>query len=68
MNNNTIITKISKGIEKYFEDKCSGKNTARKALTELMEFIREGDTVYIESFSRPARSKFNKLKRKLISL
>ena len=37
-----------KGIEKYFEDKCSGKNTNRKALNELMEFIREGDVVYIE--------------------
>ena len=45
-----------KGIEKYFEDKCSGKNTNRKGLNELVEFIREGDTVYIESFSRLARS------------
>lgn len=45
-----------KEIEKYFEDKCSGKNTNRRALNELMEFIREGDTVYIESFSRLARS------------
>ncbi|MBL4933531.1 recombinase family protein [Clostridium paridis] len=45
-----------KGIEKYFENKCSGKNINRKALNELMEFIREGDVVYIESFSRLARS------------
>lgn len=45
-----------KGIEKFFEDKCSGKNTNRKSLNELMEFVRESDTVYIESFSRLARS------------
>lgn len=66
-----------KGIEKYFEDKCSGKNTNRKALNELMEFIREEDVVYVESFSRIARSTkdlldlveyFNNKKVNLISL
>lgn len=45
-----------KGIEKFFIDKCSGKNMERPKLKELLEFIREGDTVYIESFSRLARS------------
>ena len=44
------------GVEKIFLDKCSGKDTNRKALNELMEFAREGDTVCIESFSRLARS------------
>ncbi len=45
-----------KGIDKLFIDKCSGKDTNRPKLKELMEFVREGDTVYIESFSRLARS------------
>lgn len=44
------------GIEKIFLDKCSGKDINRVALKELMEFVREGDIVYIESFSRLARS------------
>ncbi|SHH55422.1 recombinase family protein [Tepidibacter thalassicus] len=44
------------GIEKLFIDKCSGKDTNRPKLKELMEFVRKGDTVYVESFSRLARS------------
>ncbi|MDB2102641.1 recombinase family protein [Clostridium paraputrificum] len=43
-------------IEKIFLDKCSGKNTNRKQLQEMLEFIRENDQIYIESFSRLARS------------
>lgn len=43
-------------VEKFFEDKASGKNTNRKGLQELKEFCREGDIVYVESFSRLARS------------
>lgn len=43
-------------IEKIFLDKCSGKDTNRKYLQEMLEFIRENDEVYIESFSRLARS------------
>lgn len=45
-----------KKIKKLFIDKCSGKDTNRPQLKLLMEFIREGDTVYVESFSRLARS------------
>lgn len=45
-----------KGIEKVFLDKCSGKNMERPKLREMLEFIRENDEVYIESFSRLARS------------
>lgn len=44
------------GIEKYFEEKVSAKDTNRPKLQELMEFVREGDTVYIKDFSRLARS------------
>lgn len=43
-------------VEKMFQDKQSGKNTERQGLKDLLEFVREGDTVYIESFSRLARS------------
>jgi len=45
-----------KGIEKYFTEKVSGKDTNRPQLKEMMEFVREGDTIYIHDFSRLARS------------
>lgn len=44
------------GIEKWYTEKISGKDTNRPKLQELLEFIREGDTVYIHDFSRLARS------------
>ena len=43
-------------VEKIFLDKCSGKNTDRPELTLMLDFIREGDTVVIESLSRLGRS------------
>ena len=43
-------------IEKYFQDKSSGKNTNRIQFQEMMNFVREGDTIYVEDFSRLARS------------
>ncbi|MCL2517374.1 MAG: recombinase family protein [Oscillospiraceae bacterium] len=43
-------------LDKYFIEKVSGKNTDRTQLKKLMEYVREGDTVYIESISRLARS------------
>ncbi|EQB86561.1 hypothetical protein M918_13800 [Clostridium sp. BL8] len=65
------------GIEKYFNEKISAKDTNRPKLKELMDFVREGDIVYIKDFSRLARSTkdllelveyFNKKKVNLISL
>ena len=46
------------GIEKenIYVDKASGKNTERKALKEMLAFVRKGDTVYCESISRIARN------------
>ena len=44
------------GVEKVFIDKMSGKNTDRPQLKEMLAFVREGDTLVIESFSRLARS------------
>lgn len=49
-------TMAEKGVEKIFADKLSGKNTDRPELQRMMEFIREGDTVYIDSFNRLARN------------
>lgn len=46
----------NKGIEKYFTEKVSGKDTNRPQLKAMLEFVREGDTVYIHDFSRLARS------------
>lgn len=43
-------------IERYFEEKVSGKNTDRPQLKAMLAFLREGDTVYVESFSRLARN------------
>lgn len=45
-----------KGIEKYFTEKVSAKNTNRPKLQEMLDFVREGDTIYIHDFSRLARS------------
>lgn len=44
------------GIEKYYIEKVSGKDTNRPKLQEMLEFVREDDTVYIHEFSRLARS------------
>lgn len=43
-------------IEKWYTEKISGKNTDRPKLKEMLEFAREGDTIYIHDFSRLARS------------
>ena len=45
------------GIDKYFIEKKSGKNTTdRPQLQAMLDFVREGDTVYIHSLDRLARS------------
>lgn len=44
------------GMEKLFIDKGSGKNTDRKGFREMMEFVRAGDMVVVESISRIARN------------
>lgn len=43
-------------IEKEFFEKVSGKDTDRPQLKAMLDFVREGDTVYIHDFSRLARS------------
>ena len=44
------------GIDKWFTEKISGKNTQRPQLQAMLDFVREGDTVFIHDFSRLARS------------
>ena len=44
------------GIEKWFTEKVSAKDTNRPKLQEVLNFVREGDTIYIHDFSRLARS------------
>ena len=43
-------------LEKVFEEKISGKDRERPKLQAMMDYVREGDTVYIESYSRLARN------------
>ena len=43
-------------VEKVFVDKASGKNVYRKDFKAMMAFVREGDTVIVESISRIARN------------
>lgn len=50
------------GVDRVFVDKCSGKNTDRPALKELMSVLQEGDTVIVESYSRMSRSTTDLLK------
>lgn len=44
------------GADKVFIEKVSGKNTEREELKKMMDYVREGDTVIVESYSRFARS------------
>ena len=64
-------------IEKWFKEKVSGKDTNRQKLKDMMDFAREGDTIYVMDFSRLARStvdllsiveKLNEKKIHLVSL
>lgn len=46
----------SYGVDKVYSEKLSGKNTNRPQFKEMIDFLREGDTLYVESFSRLSRS------------
>lgn len=37
------------GVERIFDEKISGKDMNRPKLKELLDFVREGDTVIVES-------------------
>lgn len=43
-------------IDKWFKEKVSAKDTNRPQLKAMLDYAREGDTIYIKDFSRLARS------------
>ena len=49
-------------IQKWFIEKVSGKNTDRPELQKMLDYIREGDTVYVHDLSRLSRSTSDLLK------
>lgn len=44
------------GVDEIFIDKASGKNMDRPQLKAMMNFVRKGDTLVVESISRIARN------------
>lgn len=47
---------LKHGIDKWFEEKVSAKDANRPQLRAMLDYVREGDEVYIHDFSRLARS------------
>ena len=45
-------------VEKIFMDKLSGKNVKRPELQNMLNFVREGDTLVVHSLDRRERQKF----------
>ena len=43
-------------IEKWYKEKVSGKNRNREQLKIMLDFVREGDVIYVLDFSRLSRS------------
>lgn len=43
-------------IDKWFEEKLSGKNTDRPEFQKMLQYLREEDTLHVADFSRLARS------------
>lgn len=44
------------GVDEVYIDRVSGKDTNRPELRKMMEYVRRGDTVIVESISRFARN------------
>lgn len=53
---NTERQLLNIDLDKSFTDKCSGKNTNRPALKQLIEYAREGDIIHVHDISRMARN------------
>jgi DNA invertase Pin-like site-specific DNA recombinase len=43
-------------LDKTFEDKCSGSTTNRPALKAMLDYVRDGDTLYVHSLDRLGRN------------
>lgn len=46
----------SLGVKKVFMEKLSGKDTNRPEFHKMLDYLREGDELYVESISRLSRS------------
>ena len=44
------------GVDEVYIDRMSGKDANRPELMRMMDFVRQGDTVIVESISRFARN------------
>lgn len=72
MRQETLMQQL--GVKKLYIDKASGKDTFREQLQAMLNFIREGDVIIVESYSRLARSTkdlfsiLDKLKNKNVQL
>ena len=51
----------ARGIDKWFIEKTSAKDTDRPEFQKMMDWVREGDTIYIHDLSRIARSTLDRL-------
>lgn len=47
------------GCERIFQDQASGTSRARAGLVEMIQFVREGDTIVVSRLDRFARSLTN---------
>ena len=47
---------VNYGVDRIFSEKISGANTDRPQLKAMLDYVREGDTLYVESISRLGRS------------
>lgn len=45
-----------KEIDRWFTEKISGKDTNRPQLQAMLDYVRDGDTLFITDFSRLSRS------------
>ncbi len=48
-------------VDRIFSEKLSGASTDRPQLKAMLDYVREGDTLYVESISRLVRSTKNLL-------
>ena len=56
---NTVRQEVlmeSLGVDEVYIDRMSGKNIGRPELKRMLEYVRRGDTVIVESISRFARN------------
>lgn len=56
---NTIRQEVlmhSLGVDQLYIDRASGKNAERPELKKMLTYVRQGDTVIVESISRFARN------------